>query len=352
MAINEHSDTQPTVDKDSQGTSNNITPPLEQSAKAGPFAKLKKKWKLVVTLLIVIIVGIVHLATTTVFVPRVEISKLRPLYGLGKPTKFNSPQALVDLASAELDGRVNIAKENGPVGVNDYGGVVYKLPPYTVNDGGFKNLPTEGFGISYTGDTALSKVNYAKLEKFFIANNFRQTIAVTDIKGYVTTEDIVPFLAYAAYESNDLICNIWHADISSIESAGTYVVSIGCSSQASYISATNTIKPYYDSYQKSDGIHKNLIFGTPSVKEGSDGYRWATVYQEDDNDENTGPSTNWFIGLYYQTPNSSTWNYFGRETTKSGELTACSAYTAPEIKKAFKGLECYDTTAKKNTTVQ
>ncbi|MDQ5982484.1 MAG: hypothetical protein QG549_481, partial [Patescibacteria group bacterium] len=294
-------------------------------------------------------IAIVAIALTlsTLFVPSKipSTSELVPLYSLSDAKKFKSPKDLIDSASEGLHGEVRLATSETIVGLDDDGYAVYKLPAYTVPGKKFSNYPVKGAGIALTGDASQSESNYDKLIQFFTVNSFKRVMSNKGGNTNFSDNTEVPLLYSAIYKSKDIFCTVWRADISKVKPA-TQMTSVGCADTDSYITASSSIDPFYVAYSKDRERNvEGLVFGTPFIANSADEYRRATLFQE------TTDSTS-FIGLYYQTPNSSTWNYFGRETTKSGELTACSAYTAPEIKKAFKGLECYDTTAKKNTTVQ
>lgn len=314
-------------------------------------AKLRKKWKWLVPLTIILLAIILFAPIVPAPVP--PASELRPIYGVSEGTHFNSSQALIDQAVAELGGQVRVATINGTVGLDKDGYAVYKLPSYKLATQEFSTMPLGGKGIAYTGDPSQSEVNYTKLVQFFTVNNFRKTISADGGNAHISEKTVVPFVSYAVYESKEMLCAIWRADISQI-STGTQLVSIGCAEKASYEKAATSVVPFYKAYIKAGGKHdKNLVFGLPDIANGSDTYKRATLYQEDGHGS-TGVDivSAAFIGLYYQTPNSSDWTYFGEKNAKTGELTQCSAYDTAALKKAFKGFECYDKASQKNSVVQ
>lgn len=315
-------------------------------------AKLKKKWLWVAIVSIVCIASATYAyfyLTTIVLVKTPDISKLQPVYGVDDATTFESPRALVDTASADLGGIVSVPTVNNYAGLDDQGVAVYKLPYYATTGKPFKNLPYKGSGIAYKGDLSQSEVNYTKLVNFFNQNNFKPIVSVGDETSYIAEDIKVSFANYAIYESSEMVCSIWQADVSSISTPGTNLVSIGCADKANYSIAANDIEPYYASYVKSNEKHENLLFGAPNLAAGAGGYQRTDIYQEDLGADAKSKS---FVGLYYKVPGSSTWNYFGQHGAQPNQLTACNAFNTSELKKAFAGFGCYDTASKKNITVK
>lgn len=322
------------------------------STQKSPKTKLKHKWLWVTIVSIICIAGATYAyfyLTTIVLVETPDLSKFQPIYGVDDATKYESPQSLIDAASADLDGIVSVPTVNNYVGLDNQGVAVYKLPYYASTDMSFKNLPSKGNGIAFKGDTSQSEVNYTKLLNFFNQNNFKPIVTVGEEESYIAQDIKATFLNYAVYESNEMVCSIWQADVSSISTPGTNLVSVGCADKANYSLAANDIEPYYDSYIKSSGNHENLFFGPPNSADGTDGYMRTDIYQEDSGTDANGKS---FVGLYYKTPGSNAWTYFGQHGAKSNQLASCSDFNTTELKKAFAGYDCYDATAQKNATVQ
>lgn len=321
-------------------------------------AKASRKKKLLI-IAIVSVIGVAIAAyaylylTTLVFVKRPDINTLQPVYGIDDATKFDSPRALVEKASADLGGIVRLATVNNYVGVDEQGITVYKLPYYAVSGNPFKNLPYGGNGIAYKGDASQSEINYTKLFNFFKLNNFKVLTSVVNEESFITESAKATFTNYAVYESKEMVCAIWQADVSSILTPGDNLVSVGCADVANYRVAANDLRPLYDSYIKAYPKHSNnILLGSPEVYNGAGGYKYALLYQEDASGPSS-PAVSNFVGLYYQAPNSSKWTYFNSQTAASdGKPLQCSAYNTPELKKAFSGNSCYDDVARKNATVQ
>lgn len=322
-----------------------------KSVKATP----KKKW-LTVVIISIVVIAIAAYAylylTTLVFVKTPDINKLQPVYGLGNATKFESPRALVDKASANLNGIVRLATVNKYVGLDEQGVDVYKLPYYAVSGKPFKNLPYAGSGIAYKGDSSQSEINYTKLFNFFKLNNFKILTSIANEESFITNSAKVPFTNYAIYESKEMVCSIWQADVSSILTPGDNLVSVGCADVANYKTAADDLSPFYDSYTKANPKHSdNILLGSPEVFNSNGGYKFTTLYQED-NLGPLSPAASNFIGLYYQAPGSSKWTFFNSQSASGGKPLQCSAYNTAELKKAFNGLVCYDETLRKNSVVQ
>ena len=331
------------------GSSTNSSPVQSKSDR-------KKKWLIVA---IVSVVGVAVIAyaylylTTLVFVKRPDVNTLQPVYGIEVATKFESPRALVEKASADLGGIVRLATVNGYVGLDEQGVDVYKLPYYAVSGSPFKNLPSEGSGVAYKGDSSQSEINYTKLFNFFKLNNFKILTSTINEESFITNSAKVPFTNYAVYESKEMVCSIWQADVSSILTPGDNLVSVGCADVANYKTAADDLSPFYDSYAKANPKHSdNILLGSPEVFNSTGGYKFATLYQEDERGPSSPAASN-FIGLYYQAPGSSKWKFFNSQSAASdGKPLQCSAYNTPELKKAFSGNSCYDDAARKNATVQ
>lgn len=354
MAVDTNNDIhQSTLPQDSVDQANQppqVNTPI--SSQKSPKSKLKHKWLWVTIVGIVCIAGATYAyfyLTTIVLVKTPDVSQLQPVYGVDDATTFDSPRALVDAASADLGGIVSVPIVNNYAGLDDQKVAVYKLPYYATAGKPFKNLPYKGNGIAYKGDASQSEVNYTKLVNFFDQNNFKPIVAVGDETSYIAEGIKVNFMNYAVYESMEMVCSIWQADVSSISTPGTNLVSVGCADKANYSIAANDIEPYYASYVKSGGNNENLFFGPPNGADGKDGYMRTDIYQEDSGADAKNKS---FVGLYYKVPGSSTWNYFGQHGAKPNQLTACSDFSTTELKKAFAGYNCYDATVQKNATVQ
>lgn len=307
---------------------------------------VRKHWKWLVPLVAVFVIALIGLLVFALL-PKSTIppaSELKPVYGLGNPTKFASSQALVDQSTSGLDGQVRTAATNtSNGGLDKDGNLLYSLLIYKLADREFSNLPVSGTGIAYTGDAAQSEINYTKLVQFFTSNNFRQDVSPASTANYSPTV-VVPLLSYTIYSSDDMSCVIWRADISQV-TAGTQLTSIGCADRESYVKAADAITPFYEAYKTSPGSRSdNIIFGTPVVTDVANGYKKATVFQEDGSES--------FTGLYYQTPSNKDWKWFGSTRTQTGEYVSCTSFNTAELKTVFRGVACYNDTAKKNSTVQ
>lgn len=296
----------------------------------------RKWWIVTAGIFTLIAIGLV--AFFMVVLPRMT-AKPQPT-GISAATHFVSPQALVDQITPELTGKMmDVQTVSGLGGLTAKGYVAFSPPAYSPSGVKFAAMPTESVGVALQSGALIAEENYADLTNFFVHNKFKQ---VQDRKGpaYVTSTEKAMTVHYAAYESNEILCAVWHADASQT-SLKDHVASMGCASKASYKMAAEQLKPFYAAYTKdADQPKSDLVFGDAVINDGGDGYKNATVYQEDQSQggDDDG-ATLFFRVLYYKSPASKEWTAF---TGIRGGTPECSMYSNDILKTAFKGYECYD----------
>lgn len=269
-------------------------------------------------------------------------------------TQFESTKALVGQISPDLKGSsVSIREATGVSAVDSEGNYVYGAPVYKPNGFAYGSLPLEVEGVAYVGNSDVSSKNYELLKRFFEDNNFTKRFSTANVPGYISdTDDAVNYIAYAEYESNKFLCSVYHADATSISLKG-HVVSMGCADKASYVQAAKGLQPIYEAYRKGEkDVSDKLVFGFVREKSGADGFKYAVIYQEDENVSFVGreDSPAALTGLYYQAPGQSDWTYF--MITPVDSQPSCASYNSDVLKKAFSGHQCYDEAAKKDSTVK
>jgi len=316
---------------------------------AQPQRSKKKLWMIVgVVVLILALVA----AAASYFLMQKSDQTDKDADPLAAATKFESPQALVDEVEPELQGVVMEVKASTGVSATDSNGnYAYGAPVYRASGAKFGVLPLTVTGSAYKGNSVAAAENYAALKQFFETNKFVKKYSAVNAPG--TTSDVsaaVNYVAYAEYESSDLLCAIRHVDASST-SVGAHVASIGCSDKDSYGEAARKLQPFYGAYIASGSdVSDDLVFGFLRETDGADGYKHAVIYQEDDKQFDDGVEAEQLTGLYVQEPGKSDWKYFTVTTVDS--VPVCSDYKTDVLKNAFKGYECYDDKSQKTATVQ
>lgn len=135
------------------------------------------------------------------------------------------------------------------------------------------------------------------------------------------------------YASNDLVCTI--EDPSEASSSTT----ASCGLISAYKDAAAALQPFAAALSS---VKSTTTFGVPSIKDSKvSGYQTASI-SSGDIEEMGG-----HVELFYRKTTGS-WQYF---TGTQSEL-GCEKYTTTDLKNAYKGEPCWDTTANKDSTVQ
>lgn len=312
----------------------------------------QKSKKAIILLLIIACIavmgGIVYAFMQT---PKPSPSGADPL---ANATKFESPSALVDQADPGLKGKVlQVAAGDGVGSFTSEGYGVYSAPSYQPQGSQFSVLPESATGSGYSGDFVAAQSNYDKLKQFFATHKFRQ---ITETKGGLAP--VSPFengslVAYATYESQDILCAIRHVD-GTQTSMNAHVSSIGCAQKQSYDEARRALQPFYDLYiEGSKEPVSGVTMGGLSRKDGVDRYQRAVVYIEDSTlfKEDEESMNHSISALYYKKPSSEKWTYFTGLEGNPGALY-CSRYDNADVVKAYSGFTCYDEKTQKASIVR
>ncbi len=298
--------------------------------------------------IIVIAIGIV----IAVFMSKAEKHANGDTSPFAETTRFASPKELTAAVEPDLRGAVVAVQAATGVSAVDGDGIyAYGAPAYKEGDMKFNVLPLAITGSAYKSDLATAKANYAALEKFFETNKFKKKFSSTNAPGAASdVEQAVNYVAYAEYESSNILCSIRHADATTTKAA-SHIASIGCADKESYGQAAKVLQPFYAAYVGAGSdVSKNLVFGFLRETSGSDGYKHTEIYQEDDNQYAEGQDVKPFTGLYYQRSGDKAWTYFS--ITPVDTTLYCEAYTTPALKSAFKGYECFDNPSQQDSVVK
>ena len=260
---------------------------------------------------------------------------------LSKATRFNSVTDLIASATETTKGeQLDTVKNDGLGGTTEDGFLVYSYPSLLVEGYEYRVQPLKGEGRGYSGDSVAADSDFTGFTKFLTDNHYVKTSTIDGNNGYISAKDSVTYSKYSTYESNDIICSVWHADASQTD-LKNHIASIGCADKASYKESAAQLKPFYTAYKSANAnvSSSELIFGSITLADARDGYKNASVYQ-DDPTVATKPNNNertFFQGLYYTAPGSSAWTYVERA---KDALPLCSTFSTDVLKNAFSGTQC------------
>jgi hypothetical protein len=313
-----------------------------------PIQKKKSKKKLYISLVLVLLIVAAVVATIVYYViPKTTTpTVVKDDTGYANATKFESAKKIIEQITPDLKGGiVQIAQANGFGGKTADGFGAYSVPPYKVGDRKYSNLPATSNGVSYKGSSVEATDNYNVLANFFKDNKFKELTSGKDTAGinqWFSPE--LQYISYATYESNDLLCMIWHADATPT-TIKNHVTSVGCAEKSSYEAAAKELDQFYTAYAKNTSPGSGgVVLGMPVGSQGLGGdYINMTVYQEDPDQLDTQ-----FQGLYYRAKDQTEWTYF----TGAYGLIDCSEYNTDILKKAFNDFSCWNAASKTYSTVK
>ena len=81
----------------------------------------------------------------------------------------------------------------------------------------------------------------------------------------------------------------------------------------------------------------------------TDGYKYAMIFQDDDNESDDSQTPHSSTGYYFHAPDIGEWTYL--TTVSIGQAPVCSIYNTDTLKKAFKGTTCYEKQTSKQLTL-
>lgn len=301
---------EPEIDKNSlQGTASEAGP-LDAKPPASPKGDLHLKRRsalwgwLAVVVIIAVIAALVAAIYYGIMVQRSSDEAQND--AASTPTHFDSSGVLVNQATQNLAGLLLDATTiNGVGGSTADGYMAYSTPRYRVAGYKFDVLPLESMGAGYKGNSVVAEVNYKKLKSFFEANKFKKVASEDSVVAPINwSHEVAEYVSLIRYESDEILCVIWHADASST-ALGEHVTSIGCGDKSSYEAAAKFIDPLYVAYkQKVSKPSDQLLLGVNDAAD-SNGTQKVTLYQEDPGSS----EESFFLGQYTQKSGENTWTY-------------------------------------------
>jgi hypothetical protein len=149
----------------------------------------------------------------------------------------------------------------------------------------------------------------------------------------------------AHYTNSDVVCGVT-ATKTANNPTGKHMVAAACANMNDYSVTAHAQKPFYDAYpNKPTDTSTNILFvGAPTLSPSQTaGYQTANLMTGgvlQDGTEATGS----FTSMFYQTPDKK-WHFF-----KSAEDTLpCSDYVNDDVKKAYAGAQCLDSSGATST---
>jgi len=248
-------------------------------------------------------------------------------------TEPATPVKIAPLSATALTGQIKL-KMTGKIKITDTdadGSVAktYTVPNYKPDGYDFAVQPTKDTGFMTFSTTDVAKKDLEQIELTLVAHQLEKTVldAGSAYSMYV-----------ALYESPTIICLV--SDQKPAYADGQFNTILGCADKAAYIDNVKILKPYFTVYAAESGNNTvQVAMSLPVIKESqTPGY--ATM-QIGIGDARYG-SVGGFAGLFYQTPDKVI-HYF----TGTQSQIACTAYKTPDLKKAYLGESCFDSTNSK-----
>lgn len=165
---------------------------------------------------------------------------------------------------------------------------------------------------------------------------------VADVDGYLIAygfnKDTIGADEYADdhYQSSTVVC--------SLTKASTSPITLECADKTDYAKIVTAVSPFAQAYVAGNPSVQadSLIYGAPTLTSGTTGYQNAQLSIGSYNSLVGGS-----VGLFYR-ENSGNWKYF----MSTQGMINCDMYNTSELRAAFNGEKCYDSSAKVESTVE
>ncbi len=154
------------------------------------------------------------------------------------------------------------------------------------------------------------------------------------------TED-GPYLA--RFTQSDVVCEVTTTKTAN-SPTGNHEVEVACANMSDYVAAAAAQKPFFTAYPKEQrGDEVALLFvGLPTITPSKTaGYKTASLSMSGVQSEGTETVVGGFAGLFYQTPEMK-WRFF----IGAQDSPQCSDYKTDDLKKAYLGATCGESTGK------
>jgi len=248
-----------------------------------------------------------------------------------------APVKIAPLSATALTGQIKL-KVVGKIKITetDANGTVtntFQAPTYAPDGYSFSVSPTKDTGFRTYSTAEIAKADLEQIELTLTAHQLKKTVLDAGSA----------YGAYTAlYESDTIICVVGdqkpaYADLQ-------YNTTLGCADKSAYTANAAVLKPYFDAYAtESNNNSVQLYMSQPVIKQSqTPGYATISIGIGGASYGAMGG----FAGLFYQTPDKVI-HYF----TGTQSQIACTAYKTPELKKAYLGEACFDST-NANATVR
>jgi len=209
----------------------------------------------------------------------------------------------------------------------------FHAPAYKPDGYDFSVLPTKDTGFQTTGTSDKAKTDLDQIESTLVSHQLEKTVLDAGS----------PYASYvASYESATIICIL--SDQKPALADGVYGTTLGCADKSAYTSNAATLKPYFTVYAAESGNNNvQILMNQPDTKDSkTPGYRITTIAIGSSRYGAFGPS----VSMFYQTPDKVI--HFFKSTQNE---IACTDYSTPDLKKAYLGEPCFDST-NPNATVK
>ena len=287
---------------------------------------------------VIALVAVVVLVVASIYLYAVLTTKKSEQTSVSA-THFETATVLVDQArSGAIGNSMQTSVIDGLGGRTADGFYAYSTAEYQASGAKFKTKPLQSAGAGFVGNSVDAAADYKSFVDFFARNHFDRYYSQNGDSGYISATDRVVFVNYDLFSSDDMICTVWHADASGT-ALKNHVASIGCAKKRSYKDAAKMMESFYEAYVKANPTKDSstLTFGNPVASDGTDGYKYTSIYQVDASkivSMDEGKTD--FNGYYYLAPGTTDWKYF----KSSVGVLACADLNTEVLKKAFAGLQC------------
>lgn len=237
----------------------------------------------------------------------------------GKPTQQNDTNKASVPASSQVVSTIAVESAETPIyassmsaigGQDTNGLLVYDIAPYRVQGSSYAVLPDGGGdGLAIAIPDVSVQTRYESFAKNFEKGGLRPVDSSVIIRGALSLDTSASVDKYTVYVSDKAVCSL--ASLTNKTVQGARIVSIGCADMANYLRASESVKPFYESYRQSAGSKAmdKSFYGSPETRKSDDGMEKATMYH--------GQNPNLAEILHFEkTQNASQWKFVKADPIK------------------------------------
>jgi len=224
---------------------------------------------------------------------------------------------------------VKTNKQDDTLGTIADGTVVYSIPAYQLADYQYSTYPAVGYGIA---------VSTPEDDKTGVDADYDTAISLIKDQSMTTKEKTTvdgEDQRSALYANSTMVCSI----DTEYKLRGYNYTGIACADMTSYQEGAKNAEPFFKALNYTEAQLQSieegefpLTLGKPQITNGLDGYKSADM--------------NILVGtghgqLFYQAPSKDWKAFMGYQ-----DILPCAKFNTIELKKAFVGTQCYDTSDK------